>query len=63
MKEKFNRIVLDNPNLSSIVCFTKCISGQNLSLTEITKWFNMLVDKQDYRRADKKELLTWLSTQ
>lgn len=62
MKINYNKIVLDNPNLSSFTCFVKTIKSRHLPLREITRWFNELVDKQDYRRAEKEAILTWLKT-
>lgn len=55
-------MILDNPRLSSFTCFVKTISGRHLPLKEITSWFEKLVDKKDYRRAEKEELLTWMQT-
>jgi len=57
IKARFNNISRRNPNLSSYICFTEIIKGQNFSKRRIALGFNELVDKEDYNKGDKKELL------
>lgn len=63
IERKFNRIQVDNPNLSSFTCFVKTIKKQNYHIDSISIWFDELVDKGDYRRGkEKEEILLWLKT-
>jgi len=64
MRIEFNKITLDNPRLSSLVCFIKTIRGRFYSAPYIRKYFDKLVDKNDYRRGkEKEELLKWIIKQ
>ena len=42
---------------SSYVCFAKAVEKQKLSKRIINKWFSKLVQKDDYLKSEKKELL------
>lgn len=60
MKERFKELSDKNPNLSSAMVFVKLIWGKGYSKPVIRKWFNLLVDKEDYERIEKESLLKWL---
>ena len=49
-----------NPGLSTYIIFAKTIRGREYSESYIAKWFNALVDKEDYDKADKDEILEYL---
>lgn len=57
IERKFNNIQLKNPNYSSIICFTSVVLGAKFTPRAIRKWFNRLVEKEDYDKADKKAIL------
>jgi hypothetical protein len=46
-----------NPNLSSLVNFGRAVEYQNFNEVSITRWFNKLVEKDDYDGADKKLII------
>lgn len=52
------------PFLSTFVNFGKAVKGQHFSKQVLCRWFNKLVDKDDYDKDDKKRLLehVWLLT-
>lgn len=50
-----------NPRWSSWVCFCEVIIGKKyLRRPNIRKWFDILVEKKDYSKSDKRELLGYL---
>lgn len=46
--------------LSSYICFALAISQQGFGTQAISRWFNKLVQKDDYDKRDKKSLLAHL---
>ncbi len=42
---------------SSYVCFAKAVEKQKFAKRIINKWFSKLVQKDDYLKSEKKELL------
>ena len=56
IERRFKKISEKNPYWSDNTCFAVAITGQNFSRQTITKWFNKLVDKNDYGKNDKKEI-------
>lgn len=46
--------------LSSYICFALAISQQGFGAQAISRWFNKLVQKDDYDKRDKKSLLAHL---
>ena len=57
LERRFNNISQLNPYWSSYVCFTEAVKDQNFSQRIISKYFNTLVEKDDYNKRDKKELI------
>ena len=45
---------------SSYVCFARAIRDQNFSYEMISKWFNILVDKDDYVKNERKGIVKYL---
>lgn len=60
IERKFNYIRREHPSWSTWTCFTKAIHGRNFSKDKIKRWFNELVDKNDYEEKDKMKLLKYL---
>ena len=58
--EKFNYISERNPVWSSYICFCETISGRNLMPKLIKQYFNKLVDKDDYARNEKNDIIEYL---
>jgi hypothetical protein len=57
IERRFNNIVKKNPYWSSYVCFTEAVKGQHFGNAIVLKWFDKLVDKDDYSRSDKNDIL------
>lgn len=63
IEKNFEKIQEKNPYWSSLVCFSETIRNRKFNSWKNTvSWFNKLVDKDDYDKRDKKEILTWLQT-
>ncbi len=64
LKRVFEKLKMENPNWSDYTCFSYAISGKGFSKKIISRYFNKLVDKGDYSRGEKKDVLErlfWLS--
>ncbi len=60
LKRVFEKIKKENPNWSDYICFSHAISGKGFSKRTISHHFNKLVDKGDYLKREKKDILEWL---
>jgi hypothetical protein len=60
LERRFNNITEKNPKWSSYICFTEAIKEQNFGEQIIHRWFNKLVDKNDYAKNEKKAVLRFL---
>jgi len=63
MKDKFKELQEKNPNLSSLLVFGRLIRmtpKEGWNSRKINKWFNSLVDPQDYLKGEKKLIINWL---
>lgn len=57
IERRFNKISKQNPCWSSFVCFGEAIKKQNFSKQAIHRWFQKLVEKDDYAKETKKAIL------
>lgn len=62
IERKFKKLNNRNPYWSSLICFTETIKGSGLSRQSIHRWFNKLVDKNDYSKTDKKQVMSFLES-
>lgn len=60
IERSFKYHQMKNPCLSTWTCFTKAIMGRNFSEDRIRRHFNLLVEKDDYEKEDKRQLLSYL---
>lgn len=60
IERRFNNIKNRRPNWSSYICFAEAIKGQKITKDIISRWFGKLVEKDDYSKKDKKQLLKHL---
>lgn len=60
IEKRFEQIGRRNIFLGSYICFALAISQQGFGTQAISRWFNKLVQKDDYDKCDKKSLLTHL---
>lgn len=57
IERRFNQLVLENPGLSSLLCFGRAIAGQKFSKDRTSRYFSTLVNPEDYEKEDKSDLL------
>lgn len=57
---KFMEIREKRPFWSSFVCFTYCVIGKKISRPMLAKYFNKLVEKDDYLRSERKWLVPYI---
>jgi len=57
LQRRFNNISKQNPCWSSWICLAEAVEDQNFSERTISKYFNALVEKDDYDKRDKKGLI------
>jgi len=60
IERRFEVMVKKYPYHSSFICFARAVTGQKLSRDMIKRWFNKLVDKNDYDPKDKRKLFDQL---
>ncbi|MFZ3011417.1 MAG: hypothetical protein WA060_00225 [Minisyncoccia bacterium] len=60
IKRLFDKVSKENPNLGSVIIFNRIVSGKNFSRDRIARWFNLLVDKEEYDRSEKKQILEYI---
>jgi len=60
IERRFKEIEAKNPYYSTYTCFALAIAGQKFTKETIRRHFNRLVDKDDYDKKDKKEVLEHL---
>ncbi len=58
IERRFTNLKEKNSNLGDCINFVKAIRGQNFSKDMISRWFNKLVDKNEYDASDKKALIS-----
>jgi hypothetical protein len=63
IERRFKKIEKENPNLSTFIVFSRAVAGQHFSKDRLSRWFNKLVDKDDYDKKDKKTILEYLMGQ
>ncbi len=57
LERRFKNIREKNKNWSSYLCFVNAIKEQRFSKQIIHRWFNKLVDKDDYAQNEKRAIL------
>ncbi len=57
IKARYKNLQNKNFYWSSLVCFTEAVRGQNFSKDIINRWFNKVVNKDDYPREQKRPVL------
>ena len=60
LEKRFNKISKRYPSWSSYLCFASAIKGQDFDKKIIYKWFDTLVEKDDYVKDEKFEVLASL---
>jgi len=61
VRRVFKRIEAKNPYRSSLLCFAEAVRGRSFSRKTIIRNFNALVDKEDYAKNERKEIVEFLA--
>ena len=60
-KQLFHEVQRKNPYWGSWTCFCEVIKGKkNMSARVVRRYFNLLVDKEDYEIEDRAEIIKHL---
>ena len=59
---RFKKLLTNHPDWSTYICFSEAIHQQNFNHAIICRWFNKLVNKDDYFKKDKKAILAFLKS-
>lgn len=60
IERRYKNIEARNPFWSSYICFAEAVKNQHFNRQAINRWFSKLVEKDDYARSDKKQILNHL---
>lgn len=60
-RETFKNIIDSYPDHSSYICFAKLIKGKKWTHDKIRRFFNELVNPEDYAKEDKQFLINSLT--
>jgi len=60
LQARFNQTYKKYPSWSTYTCFAEAITSQRFSRSIIHRWFQKLVDKDDYARNEKRAILEHL---
>ncbi len=63
IKRLFEKTQKENPQWGPVVVFNHIVYGKNFSKDRITRTFNELVDKSEYLKSEKKDVLEYLYLQ
>ena len=58
----FNEISNLNPSWSSYECFVETVKNKKLPENIVRKYFNSLVDKEDYDKSEKSSILGFIGS-
>ena len=62
IQKRFNNIARENPLLSSYMCFAKLCQIIRFTPYQVRKWFNLLVEKDDYLQSESDGICEYLYT-
>lgn len=60
IERRYKNIEVKNPFWCSFICFAEAVKNQHFNRQAISRWFSKLVEKDDYAKSDKKQILNHL---
>ena len=60
IERRYKSIEAKNPLWSLFICFAEAVKNQHFNRQAISRWFSKLVEKDDYSKSDKKQILNHL---
>jgi uncharacterized protein YktA (UPF0223 family) len=61
LKRIFDKVRERNHLWSDYMCFAEAVRGKKFSKKTIVRHFNSLLDRNDYAKSEKKEILRFLA--
>lgn len=61
LKFHFHKCQEKHPSASSYLNFARAVKGRRFSKDAISRWFTKLVEKDDYDKRDRKQLIAHLA--
>lgn len=62
IERKFQTIAKKNPNWSSWTVFAQTVKECELTPSSMSRYFTKLVEKSDYQKSDRNDLVQFLGT-
>ena len=60
IKQRFDEISFNHPGWSSLICFVESIRDKEISSSDMIREFNKLVEKDDYDKHERDEVIEFL---
>lgn len=60
IEARYKKIQEKKQGWSSYLCYASAITGRKFSRETLQRWFNKLVEKDDYVASEKKDILAHL---
>ncbi|MCX6747416.1 MAG: hypothetical protein NTW98_00490 [Candidatus Nomurabacteria bacterium] len=60
IEKSFKHTQVKNPYWSTFTCYANAVKGRSFSKDSIQRNFNKLVDKNDYAKDERVQILTYL---
>jgi len=60
IERRFANVLADNPGYSTYTAFAEAVRGQQFGVAVLRQWFDKLVDRDDYKRGDKEDIIKHL---
>jgi len=60
IERRFNKVAKRYPEWGSLIQFSVTIKGMKFAKQNISRWFNKLVDPEDFDKTDKKQIINQL---
>jgi len=60
LKRVFSKIRSENPFWSDYICFAEAVRGRKFSRKTIIRNFNSLLDREEYEKGEKGEIIEHL---
>ena len=61
LERRFNNISEKSPNKGSYACFAEAVMDQGFTKQTVHRWFQKLVEKEDYAKGEKRSILKHLN--
>ena len=60
INQKFKEIKKEHEEWGDVIIFSEAVYNRNYKLPDIRKYFNKLVNKDEYEKSEKKEIVDFL---